>query len=271
MPELSHRVVRFGAFEVDLERSELRKQGLRVRLQDQPFQVLVALLERPGEVVSRDELIRRLWPDGTVVDFDRGVNAAVTRLRQALSDSADAPRYVETVARRGYRFLVAVERVGETPPPQPSPPPVSPRSRSRFWPAAIPLFVLVAAGAWWAVSRTRGDARGESWKATVLTGAVGLERNPSFSPEGTQLVYEWERDGERHLYLKAVGPGDPNPLTSGRGADYGPAWSPDGKSIAFLRQEEPTKFALFVIAPVGGTARKVADVPPFPLGVLRKP
>src|SRR5436305_7647267 len=109
MPALPHRSLRFGAFEVDLERAELRKQGLRVRLQDQPFQVLAALLERPGEVVSREELIRRLWPDGTVVDFDRGLNAAATRLRQALSDSAEAPRSVEMVARRGYRFLVQVE------------------------------------------------------------------------------------------------------------------------------------------------------------------
>src|SRR4051794_14663096 len=104
VPGMPTRTVRFGVFEVDLDRSELRKQGLRVRLQEQPFQVLAALLSSPGEVVTREELIHRLWPDGTVVDFDRGLNAAVTRLRQGLSDSAEAPRYVETVARRGYRF-----------------------------------------------------------------------------------------------------------------------------------------------------------------------
>src|SRR5678815_949447 len=101
--------VRFGVFEVDLASGELRKQGLRIRLQEQPFAVLAALLEHPGEVVTREELIRRLWPDGTIVDFDRGLNAAVTRLRQALSDSAEAPRYVETVARLGYRFIGTVE------------------------------------------------------------------------------------------------------------------------------------------------------------------
>jgi len=103
--EPSRKLLRFGAFDVDLDAGELRKQGLRLRLQEQPFQVLTALLERPGEVVTREELVRRLWPDGTFVDFDRGLNAAVTRLRQALSDSADAPKYVETVARRGYRFI----------------------------------------------------------------------------------------------------------------------------------------------------------------------
>src|SRR6478609_4125876 len=103
------KTIRFGVFEVDLVAAELRKQGLRIRLQDQPFAVLSALIEQPGEVVTREELIGRLWPNGTVVDFDRGLNAAVTRLRQALSDSAEAPRYVETVARRGYRFVGAVD------------------------------------------------------------------------------------------------------------------------------------------------------------------
>src|ERR1051325_7904876 len=108
--EYASRPVRFGAFEVDLGTGELRKHGLRLRLQEQPFLVLAALLERPGEVVTREELVRRLWADGTVVDYEGGLNAAVTRLRQALSEAADSPRYVETVARRGYRFVGAVER-----------------------------------------------------------------------------------------------------------------------------------------------------------------
>src|SRR4051794_9062629 len=124
--ESSNEVVRFGIFEADLARAELRKKGLRIRLQEQPFRVLVALLQRPGEMVSREELIRRLWPDGTVVDFDRGLNAAVNRLRQALSDSADVPRYIETVARRGYRFIGHIENsiaAGASPLPAPSRPP----------------------------------------------------------------------------------------------------------------------------------------------------
>jgi DNA-binding winged helix-turn-helix (wHTH) protein len=97
--------IRFGEFEVDLRKGELRKGNIRVQIQEQPFQVLATLLDRPGEVVSRQDLIRRLWPEGTHVDFDRGLNAAVTRLRQALLDSAEMPRYVETVARKGYRFV----------------------------------------------------------------------------------------------------------------------------------------------------------------------
>ena len=106
--ETSRKVVRFGVFEVDIGARELRKQGLRLRLQEQPFQVLTALVERAGEVVTREELVRRLWPDSTFVDFDRGLNAAVPRLRQVLSDSAESPRYVETVARRGYRLIAPV-------------------------------------------------------------------------------------------------------------------------------------------------------------------
>src|ERR1700693_3330718 len=123
LPGLSKGAVRFGVFEVDLASAELRKQGLRVRLQEQPFQVLAALLDHPGEVVTREDLIRRLWADGTMVDFDRGLNAAVTRLRQALADSADVPRYVETVARRGYRFIGSVESARDEVRPAPLPVP----------------------------------------------------------------------------------------------------------------------------------------------------
>src|SRR6516162_6753195 len=95
--------LRFGVFEVDLRSGELRKHGLRVRLQEQPFQVLTMLLEHPGEVVSREELRNKLWPGDTLVDFDHGLNKAINKLRGALRDSAERPRFVETVARRGYR------------------------------------------------------------------------------------------------------------------------------------------------------------------------
>jgi TolB-like protein/DNA-binding winged helix-turn-helix (wHTH) protein len=103
--------VRFGVFEVDLRACELRKQGVRIRLQDQPYQVLRILLERPGEVVTREELRQRIWPADTFVDFDHGLNNAVKRLREALGDSADTPRYVETVPRHGYRFIAAVDMI----------------------------------------------------------------------------------------------------------------------------------------------------------------
>jgi cholera toxin transcriptional activator len=103
------RIYRFGLFEVNAAAGELRKSGVRSRLQEQPFQVLLSLLERPGGVVTREELQQKLWPADTFVDFDHSLNAAVNKLREALGDSAANPRYIETLPRRGYRFLAAVE------------------------------------------------------------------------------------------------------------------------------------------------------------------
>jgi TolB-like protein/DNA-binding winged helix-turn-helix (wHTH) protein/Flp pilus assembly protein TadD len=105
------RVLRFGAFEADLQARELRKQGMQIKLQDQPFQVLVVLLEHAGEVVTREQLRQKLWPSDTFVDVDNSVNAAINRLRDALADSAESPRYVETLPRRGYRFVAPVTAV----------------------------------------------------------------------------------------------------------------------------------------------------------------
>ena len=101
---------RFGLFDVDLQNGQLYKRGLRVRLQDQPLRVLTALLEQPGSLISREELSRRLWPEGTFVDFEHSLNAAVRRLRVALGDEAEIPRFVETVHKRGYRFVASVQR-----------------------------------------------------------------------------------------------------------------------------------------------------------------
>ena len=112
------RTLRFGIFELDLAAAELRKNGVRIRLQEQPFQVLTLLLERPGEVVSREDLRQRLWPADTFVDFDHSLNTAVNKLREALGDSASSPRYVETLARRGYRFVAPV-RAAEAVAPEP--------------------------------------------------------------------------------------------------------------------------------------------------------
>ena len=109
VPQPRIRVVRFGEYELDLESSELRKHGHKVPLPDQAFQILAMLLERPGEMIPRDQLIARLWPDGTVVEFDRGINSSVRRLRAVLNDSAERPRYVETLPKRGYRFIYPVE------------------------------------------------------------------------------------------------------------------------------------------------------------------
>src|SRR6185503_1724004 len=106
--EVTPRVVRFGVFELDRLSGDLRKNGVRVRLQEQPLRVLNALLAEPGEPVTREALRQRLWPDDTFVDFDNGLNRAINRLRAALGDEADNPRFIETLERRGYRFIAPV-------------------------------------------------------------------------------------------------------------------------------------------------------------------
>ncbi len=144
----SMRGYRFGAFQVDTKSGELRRSGIRVRLQDQPFQVLVAMLERPGELVSREELHKRLWPTDTFVDFENSLNSAVNRLRDALGDAADNPQYVETLPRRGYRFIAPVEALEAAPaaaaqPQVHAPPPVSPARIEGSAPKSSSHFVWI--------------------------------------------------------------------------------------------------------------------------------
>src|ERR1700758_1054753 len=102
------RIIRFGAFELDVHAEELRQQGLKIRLQEQPLRILQMLVANPGELVSREELRAALWPSNSYVDFDQGLNRAINKLREALGDSAETPRFIETLARRGYRFLADV-------------------------------------------------------------------------------------------------------------------------------------------------------------------
>jgi DNA-binding winged helix-turn-helix (wHTH) protein len=118
------RRYRFGVFEADAALGELRRKGVRIKLNAQPFQMLLILLERPGELLTREEISRALWPDGTFVDYEHGVNSAVNRIREALGDTAGNPRFVETLARRGYRFVAPVERI--TLNEDPSPPSATP-------------------------------------------------------------------------------------------------------------------------------------------------
>src|SRR5574337_1241796 len=107
-PASTSKIVQFGVFELDLQRAELRKQGVKIKLQEQPLRVLRVLLENPGQVVSRDELRRKVWSANTFVEFDQGLYSAMARLRDVLGDSSDSPRFIETVARRGYRFIAPV-------------------------------------------------------------------------------------------------------------------------------------------------------------------
>jgi len=153
-PPPSSQRYRFGVFEADAATGELRKQGIRIRINVQPFQVLLILLERPNQVLTRDEIASRLWPEGTFVDFEHGVNSAVNRIRESLGDKARNPRFIETLSRRGYRFIAPVERIDSAVPPQPAQALPEPDFPSRFLasPAELPptphrtvqtLFVLL--------------------------------------------------------------------------------------------------------------------------------
>ena len=156
-------VFRFGPFTVDPHLGELRKHDTRIRLQEQPFQVLTMLLERPGDLVTREELRERLWPADTFVDFDHGLNAAINRLRERLGDSAEKPRYIETIPRRGYRFLAPVEvisRVEHRAPPSVQVPSPAPRARGLVRAAVVAGVLVVVVGAVWRTGGFRGRAAG---------------------------------------------------------------------------------------------------------------
>ena len=195
-PAPSRQVVRFGAFELDLRVGELRKAGVRVNLQEQPFKVLECLVERPGELVTREELRQRLWQDDTFVDFEHGVNAAVKRLRETLGDSAETPRFIETLPRRGYRLIAPVERdqapVVEADPAttgrgaadqrlQADEQPARPKRWSaRLIGASVLGLLVTAAVGGWVLSRS--PKRPElPMKVIALTSLKGFEIGPSFS------------------------------------------------------------------------------------------
>jgi DNA-binding winged helix-turn-helix (wHTH) protein len=166
------RILGFGSFEVDLSSGELRREGLKVKLQEQPLRLLVLLLESAGEVVTREELRERLWPADTFVDFDHSLNTAVRKLREALGDSAEAPRYVETLARRGYRFAVPVrEREPPAPPALsadaevPAPATHAAARGLSSPPRVVAIAGVLGAAAWspptgWARVPARGPSRG---------------------------------------------------------------------------------------------------------------
>lgn len=201
-PLNSPRIVQFSAFEVNFETGELRKNGRRVRLQEQPLLVLRALVEHPGEVVSREELVRRLWPDGIYVDFDRGLNAAVTRLRRALCDSADTPRYIETVPRRGYRFLAPIATISDATQERDIAPragriaEVVPENRDggkwKVWAVALSL-AIAAIAAGFALLHAGANA---DLKMEQITRDKGLAKDPAFSPDGKLLAYASDRGGQ---------------------------------------------------------------------------
>jgi Tol biopolymer transport system component/DNA-binding winged helix-turn-helix (wHTH) protein len=263
VPAPARRLVRFSSFELDLQSGELRKAGLLVGLQEQALKVLVELLERPGELVTREHLRGRLWPDGTFVDYEHGLNAVINRLRETLGDSAESPHFIQTVPRRGYRFIAPVEQGG----PASADAGAAGRGRatarhfsSVMWPVVV-VAVGAVAGIAMYLSRPGSSPRG-SMRTIPLTSLAGNERHPSFSPDGGQVAFSWdgEKGDNEDIYVKVVGAEVPLRLTTNPAADRYPAWSPDGRQIAFVRSSNEAN-GLFVIAALGGPERRIQSLP----------
>ena len=255
--------VRFGVFEADLATGELWKHGRKVKLQGQPFQLLALLVQQAGVLVTRDELQRAVWPDETYGDFDQGVNTAIRKLRQALGDNADNPRFVETLPRKGYRFIAPVTRVQtEAALPETPTEPVPRRKLSR-WLIGAGAAALSVSAVFVLVTSHNKNAAVQVPEVIPLTTYRGVEVDPSFSPDGTHVAFCWNGENESNLdvYVKPLGSDRTTRLTHDRLHDFGPAWSPDGRMIAFGRALEESRVGIYVIPSAGGPEAKLVEVP----------
>ncbi len=254
---LSQRIYRFGPFELSVDSAELRKSGVHLKLQDQPFHILCTLLEHPGELVTREQLRQQLWPEGTFVDFEHGLNTAIKKIRDVLADDADTPRYIETISRKGYRFVAplnpGVALGTEVPPP--------PRPHWQFRTTILIIALVVVMGAGFLI------LRGLSYPPYLKITAT---RQLTFFPTGNSSPFSIETDGRRVYYFKY---GDTRlysvPVVGGVENSYATRFvqpvilhiSPDGSTL--LVKE--------AIGPSGGNAARVwllttNDGPARPLG-----
>ena len=252
----SKRRLRFGVFEVDTLERRLFASGRPVHLQDQPFRILELLISRPGEIVTREELRRSIWDDDIHVEFDSSLNTAVARLREALQDSPTRPEYIETVPRRGYRFIA---QLGTTAPPAPRP---AQRTNLGRW-LALSALLAVAIIALLGFSLRRTDRSSPASPSPVrLTFFEGIEDEADFSPDGSHVVFTWngERQDNFDIYVMSLAGAAPYRLTDDPGRDFSPAWSPDGKWIAFLRDAGDGGAVLLRVPPTGGREDRIGAV-----------
>ena len=252
----------FGVFELDLRTGELRRNGSRAKLQDQPFQVLAQLLEKPGDVVTREDLREQLWPADTFVDFDHGLNAAVRRLRDALGDSAENPIFVETVARRGYRFLAPVARKsttddgGDTPATEPGK--RSNTSRLRTWiGAGLASVVLVLLGLKLGMLLDRAHLPPQI-RLSQLTANPEDDRvrASAISRDGKYLAFS----DERGFYLRQIDTGETHSIALPENLKAESiSWFPDNVHIIVALSAPGHPSGLRELSALGGSARKLLE------------
>jgi Tol biopolymer transport system component/DNA-binding winged helix-turn-helix (wHTH) protein len=251
------RQLAFGPFVLDETSGELHKHGLRLRLEGQPLQILAALIRQPGRVVARDELRQELWEDGTFVDFDHGLNAAMNRLRQVLGDSADQPRYIETLPGRGYRFIAPVQEsvprsalvmptapvVVEVEQAAPAPPLIG-RTARKTWPLWIIAASIIAGlmGGYLITNRPRASSGAPTIRSRILPpDGYALEAGSSrqtfaLSPDGARLAYTaMDASGVFQMFIRDFDALESRPLANSMGS-YTLFWAPDGRSL-FHTQE----------------------------------
>jgi Tol biopolymer transport system component/DNA-binding winged helix-turn-helix (wHTH) protein len=266
---------RFDQFHVDFSSGVLQRSGVRVPVQSQPLQVLRLLLAAEGKVVTREELRKVLWPEDTFVDFELGVNTAVKKLRQALTDPADHPKFIETLPRIGHRFMVPVEWVTEDSQKGTLAESVTPgggalasaRERTtiglhsvgnlRWMAVGCTILVALCGIAVWGFIRSRTAL--PPIEVVPLVGLPGMENDPAFSPDGNQVAFAIRNPAHSGIYTTVVGGEKSLRLTTHPG-DGNPRWSPDGRQLAFIRHSEEG-VAIYVIPALGGTEHRLYSSP----------
>ena len=252
---------RFGVFELDLRSGELRKNGSKLKIQEQSLQVLALLLARPGVPVTRDELRNQLWPADTFVDFDHSINAAIRRLREALSDEAENPRFIETLSRRGYRFIAPVNRPVDGMPTAWSGHKVL---RPIFYKLALLAVCAgsVAGAAWLYFFRAESTLPP---RVVPVTSLPDRAEDAALSPDGNEVAFRRRSNlpDVSGIYLGQIGSEHLLQLTRGT-TDSSPVWSPDGRFVAFSRYGEQ-EHSIYIVSTLGGAERKLySGAPSFP-------
>ena len=272
--QVQKAVVQFGVFEVNLRSGELRKHGLRLRLPGQPFKILTLLLEQPGEVVTRAQIQKNLWPGDTFVDFEHSLNSAIKKLREALGDSADHPRYIETVPRLGYRFIAPVT-TGDTQhetalpaaPAEETPARRAPdlamrqaaRQHSRIVVALAAMLVAVTGGVWLTVSLRRTRRVPFGVVRTTRVTSAGQSIKAAISPDGRYIAHTLVNSGQESMQVRRATTLHDIEIVPPAPVHYlGITFSPDSESVYYVTHtSEAQPPVLYRVPVLGGSAQKL--------------